>query len=409
MWLLAQRAGLSDQLNPGGGILAQVTLDQETGTAGSGFVASAENAWGKIDDAAGVQFTPIHHVKIVGPGMRQILTVDAIGSSEITAYERERWSRAMGGLGGIEVWDRFVNLRYCIIGVGRSGSLFAQSLSKAGVRHLTLIDPDRVELHNLDAMDCVGEGDLGQYKVDAIQSHLQGAASPLGISSVAGSALSEEAWEPMTTADVLISCVDNNAARLLVGGIASVYAKPILDVGTGIFAVDGARTSDRRTMGADVRLIVPGDGCLLCIGGIRDPRESVTALRNELQGIAAFHPPWQARRAGSLRSLNETAVHLGLGLLENLVAGTLEGSTWLRLEYPPYSFDARPKWTLLPVLSSGTRGLKYQPVSRLVAEAVLYPKHPLGSSSGCREELHPGSYRRRPIIAGVFAEGNPYA
>lgn len=42
---------------------------------------------------------------------------------------------------------------------------------------------------------------------------------------------------------------------------------------------------------------------------------------------------WRRQRAGSVRSLNQTAVGLGLRLLEDLVAGRGEGSTWLRLEF----------------------------------------------------------------------------
>ena len=41
---------------------------------------------------------------------------------------------------------------------------------------------------------------------------------------------------------------------------------------------------------------------------------------------------WDRQRAGSLRSLNQVAAHLALGQLQDLVAGRIGASRWLRLE-----------------------------------------------------------------------------
>jgi hypothetical protein len=42
---------------------------------------------------------------------------------------------------------------------------------------------------------------------------------------------------------------------------------------------------------------------------------------------------WQAERAGSLRSLNQAATAAGLRLLEDLFAGRVRTSRWLRIEW----------------------------------------------------------------------------
>ena len=52
---------------------------------------------------------------------------------------------------------------------------------------------------------------------------------------------------------MLISCVDHDEARLATGIIAALYAKPLLDIGTGVFG-----SGEGRQMGADIRLILPG-------------------------------------------------------------------------------------------------------------------------------------------------------
>jgi hypothetical protein len=114
----------------------------------------------------------------------------------------------------------------------------------------------------------------------------------------------------------------------------------LLDIGTGIFydqalqrLVQPTRRAPihipqpQRALGADVRLIVPGDGCLLCWGGVAQPREAIQRWRTSQP-----RRPWHVERAGSLRSLNAMATHLGLRLLEDLVAGRLTRSVWLRFE-----------------------------------------------------------------------------
>jgi hypothetical protein len=99
-------------------------------------------------------------------------------------------------------------------------------------------------------------------------------------------------------------------------------------------------------LGLDVRFALPGDACLLDLGGVGD----LTRARAELLAPAdpsslIPHPPWWQERAGSLRSLNGIAIHLGLRLLEEFIAGRRRESVWLQMD-----FEA----TGLPVLRHAT-------------------------------------------------------
>jgi hypothetical protein len=245
----------------------------------------------------------------------------------LTPPEEGLWSRTRGALGEVG-WRRLRELRVAVLGCGRSGSLAAAALWQAGVARLTLIDPDTLEEHNLGEMDAVTPADLGCAKVVAVTSALRG--RPGGADSVlepvAESVLSLAALAGVKRSDVLVCCVDNATARLAAAFLAALYLRPLLDVGTGIF-----REGEVRRMGADVRLVLPGAGCLLCQGGIAGLEQAW----RELRASPAPAPPddWRRQRAGSLRSLNSVAVHLGLRLLEDLADGRLVGSTWLHLEY----------------------------------------------------------------------------
>ena len=287
----------------------------------------------------GDQIEPLRTMQIIGPGMPRLAAVDfqALQRHSITPGDAERWSRLIGALGGHEVWQRLTSLTFCLIGAGRTGSLVAATLAKQGVRTLCLLDPDIVERHNLDAMDAVTERDLGRHKVRAIAENLQHDLPYTQITAFPHSVLTTEARMLAKTADVLICCVDDDTARVVSAALACCYEKPLLDIGTGIFTQHSRpqEALGRRRMGADIRLILPGDGCLLCWGGVANPDEALQQWRTVVAANSTENlprRPWQHERAGSLRSLNATAAHFGIRLLEDLIAGRLTQSRWLRLE-----------------------------------------------------------------------------
>ena len=246
--------------------------------------------------------------------------------------ESDRWSRLIGALGGPRVWQRLTSLSIAVVGIGRTGSLVAAALARSGCRQIMLIDPDHVEPHNLDAMDLVTPSDLGSSKAAAVAQHMRALNPALDVMVIPTSVFSQAAHTALKAAQVMICTVDDPGARLLTGALATTYLKPWLDIGTGIFRwhVIRSRLTALNTphllMGADVRLILPGDGCVLCFGGVAHLPEVLQTWGQPVRR------PWQTERAGSLRSLNMLAVATGLRWLEELVMGRLTRSVWQRAE-----------------------------------------------------------------------------
>jgi hypothetical protein len=89
-------------------------------------------------------------------------------------------------------------------------------------------------------------------------------------------------------------------------------------------------------MGADVRLVLPGERCLLCLGGLADPDGARRVLASA-DAEQAFHAgrDWRRERTGSLRSLNHLAASVALRLWEDFVAGRVRASTWTHIEFDP--------------------------------------------------------------------------
>jgi hypothetical protein len=135
--------------------------------------------------------------------------------------------------------------------------------------------------------------------------------------------------------DVLFSCPDNDAARLATALIATRYQRILIDVGVGVLrterAAEGrdAGEGPGRRVGADVRLIVPADGCLLCRGGLTDLSGAIRTSA----GTALPVVPGESRRMGTLASLNQIATGLAVTVLQDFVAERVDRSMWAHLEF----------------------------------------------------------------------------
>jgi hypothetical protein len=228
-----------------------------------------------------------------------------------------RYSRLAGALGAA-VLQRMQRSRIAVIGLGRTGSTLAHSLARMGVS-LQLFDPDLIEPHNLD-------GDLpplleGRSKAEGVQRFVRGLMRPgAQIDARVLAVASPVAGPLLAGCDVIVSCVDNDAARLRASAWALALHKPHLDIATGLHA-HGAE--------ADLRLLPPGTGCLVCRGGLAQAEQLAPQWANPLP------PPTPAdfrlQRAGSLRSWAVLSAHAGLRMLEAMYARRIGHALFRRL------------------------------------------------------------------------------
>ncbi|HMS82566.1 MAG TPA: ThiF family adenylyltransferase [Nitrospira sp.] len=278
---------------------------------------------------------PLRTMHVVGAGMARFEAGKVQGSSTtLGPYEARRWSRLVGAMGGATIWRRLTDLSIAVVGVGRTGSIVAASLTRSGCHALTLIDPDRLEPHNCDAMDLVTPMDCGRFKVEVVAERLMEVNESARPLAVPESVFSRRAYEALKQADVIVCAVDAPAPRLATGALAASYLKPWLDLGTGVFREgqqaighSGSHGVARIQMGADIRLVLPADGCVLCWGGLDAAPQGLREWEQE-----AGQVDWQRQRAGSFRSLNMFAVATGLRWLEELIMGRLTESQWQRVE-----------------------------------------------------------------------------
>lgn len=84
---------------------------------------------------------------------------------------QEIQSRARRLLGDANM-ERLRSTRVIVIGVGGVGSWCVESLVRSGVRHVTIVDCDRVAVSNINRQLMATTETVGQVKVDALKAHL---------------------------------------------------------------------------------------------------------------------------------------------------------------------------------------------------------------------------------------------
>jgi len=225
---------------------------------------------------------------ICGEGRPQVFRIKGTSVDGPLEYEfipaRENlYSRAKGLLevGVLE------NKRVAIVGLGSFGSQIAIELAKAGVGHFSLMDFDRVELHNLMRHTASVE-DLGRMKTDVIEEAVLGKnpyASvekfPVNINDNL-----ELLYSEVEKADLVIVATDNNTSRFNISK-ALVEKRKV-----GIFG-----RAITRAEGGDVFRYRPGGPCYCCIvgsGHLQEEEITDVASARRNGRIAAYVSPEDA-------------------------------------------------------------------------------------------------------------------
>ena len=155
-------------------------------------------------------------------------------------------------------------IRVGIVGIGSVGSMVAEALARMGLRGVTVIDFDRVELRNLDRLVSATEVDIGQLKTAVVAKRVRAVAtsSAMELRTVPQKLSHPDAYKAALDCDVLFSCVDRPHPRHILNFMAYSHLVPVIDGGILV------RHRNGRFRGADwqVQTAAPGRPCLRCLG-----------------------------------------------------------------------------------------------------------------------------------------------
>lgn len=139
-----------------------------------------------------------------------------------TRYERQIKLPEVGLAGQ----QRLAGARVLIVGLGGLGCPVAQYLVAAGVGHLGLMDPDRVDLSNLHRQVLYTEADAGQPKAEVARAALQRLNAEAQLAAIPKALSVDNAVPLFRSYDLVIDGTDNFQAKYLINDAALKADKP---------------------------------------------------------------------------------------------------------------------------------------------------------------------------------------
>lgn len=163
---------------------------------------------------------------------------------------------------GVEGQEKILAGRVLIVGAGGLGAPAALYLAAAGVGTIGLIDPDNVELSNLQRQVIHFSPDVGKPKVLSAQEKIQ-AINP-GVKVIAHKirAFSGNISDIIKDYDFIIDGTDNFAAKFLINDACVFSAKPFSH--GGILRFEGQAMT-----------YLPGNACYRCLFRAPPPKGAV--------------------------------------------------------------------------------------------------------------------------------------
>lgn len=151
--------------------------------------------------------------------------------------------------------QKLIDAKVLILGVGGLGCPLLLYLVSCGVGTITIVDPDVIELSNLQRQILFGMDDLGRKKVDVAQKKATRLNSGVQISSLDYIPDNDEMRRLIDNNDIVVDGTDNFAARYRHNKISVECDTPL--VSGAVIRFEGQVTTfDRR---------IPDSPCYYCL------------------------------------------------------------------------------------------------------------------------------------------------
>ena len=206
-------------------------------------------------------------------------SLENIGSSDFHEYTDEQYEKtAVTGVDGffnrsasvlgLDVMRTIMhNQVISIVGVGGLGSIVAEHLIHMGFHEINLIDPDVLEMSNLNRVVGAYYEDAQQklYKVDVVKRHVTKINPQATVLTCKRDVHDKEVERVLALSDWIIVATDNHSSRLRTQELSVKYFVPLISVGVNITVKDN-KIED---MSGEVITARVGDYlCLNCLNRI---------------------------------------------------------------------------------------------------------------------------------------------
>jgi molybdopterin/thiamine biosynthesis adenylyltransferase len=189
---------------------------------------------------------------------------------------------------GAATQARLAEVRVGVIGVGGLGSALVAHLARLGVRRFVLVDPDVVELSNLNRLVNASAADArkARPKVYVARSSVRQAQPKAAVVALWTDVFDPRASAALKGCDLLVVATDNHSSRVAANRLAAQYLIPLVHTGFNIAVSDPAPAHRDKAAAAEPSVTdvsgefaLPewGRWCLQCAGLI-DPQQAAWEL-----------------------------------------------------------------------------------------------------------------------------------
>ena len=218
-----------------------------------------------------------------------------------------------------EAQDRLLQSHALVIGAGGLGAPALMYLASAGVGRITVVDPDVVDVTNLQRQIIHTTPRVGQTKVSSAAEAIAQINPEVRVQTLACAA--DEAllneWVPQ--ADVVLDCTDRFAVRQLINRMARQHARPLVSASAVRFDGQISVFDPRQPEGPCYACLFPPDS---------PPEETRCAMLGVFAPVVGMMGVMQAGEAikllASLEDEGAAAAHASLSGRLLL----LDGRTW---------------------------------------------------------------------------------
>jgi molybdopterin/thiamine biosynthesis adenylyltransferase len=249
---------------------------------------------------------------------------------------------------GRALQHKLQGVRVGIVGVGAIGGSLVEYLSRLGFREWVLVDPDVVELSNLNRLvnASVSDAQRRRSKVYVARSTLRQVAPKAYVRALQADVFDPEAQRALKGCDLLVVATDNHSSRMAVNRLAVQYLIPLVHLGFHIGVEEGERGEPRVTdVSGEFALPDLGRWCLQC-AGIVDAQQAGWELASPEQRALL-------RQRGYVTDTPAPAVHHLDGLVAALAAAEIHNLV--------HAFKPRQRYLVYDALKSELLPLQVTP------------------------------------------------
>jgi molybdopterin/thiamine biosynthesis adenylyltransferase len=255
----------------------------------------------------------VRSITSIGQRLRQLVSRDDDNAPADIRYDRQLpWFTAAGQ-------QQLARLRIGLVGAGGTGSHIGLELPYLGSRDLVVIDKDVVDKTSGNRTVTATPADLDTAKAIVARRVIRSVAPDATAHALVADLREPRSLDALTGVDVIVGCVDNDGARLILNELAVAYGIPYFDLAVGIDAENGTINQ----AGGRLAVVLPGGPCLLCMDEIDriEARYFLSTPEQQAEQRRRGYVTGMDVPAPSVVSLNGTLASLAINELALYVSG----------------------------------------------------------------------------------------